>query len=389
LRESKLVITRLRTWRLLAFMPLACATALDGCSKAASGASVHMEGTDHVLGHAMRRPVEWYGTEEGRRLADIVLSWQNANGGWWKKYDATQPRPGDLPPPSNADGPPGDTEGVWRPVSTIDNDATYDEMCILARAYAAGHDERYREAFERGLKFLLEAQYPNGGWPQRYPLQENYGREITFNDGAMVNVMSLMKDVAEGQGVYGFIGEDERERCRRAFEKGVECTLACQVKAGGKLAVWCQQYDPVTLRPAGARAYELPSLTACESAGITLMLMRIDRPDDRVVRAVEAAAGWYRENEIRGKRFESVTGPQYSNGRERVLVDDPGAPPLWARFYDIETGRPFFVGRDGVKRESVDQISWERRNGYGWYGNWGQKVLDAYPEWKRRVGVGR
>jgi PelA/Pel-15E family pectate lyase len=389
LRESKLVVTRLCKRRLADSVLLGCAVVMCGCSMAASGAAVHMAGTDHTLRQALRQPADWYGTEEGRRLADIVLSWQNANGGWWKKYDVTRPRPAEVPAPSETDGLPGDTEGAWRPVSTIDNDATYDEMCILARAYAACHDERYREAFERGLKFLLEAQYANGGWPQRFPLQENYGREITFNDGAMVNVMTLLRDVAAGDGVYGFVGKEERERCRKAFEKGVECTLACQVKVGGKLAAWCQQYDPVTLVPAGARAYELPGLTACESAGITLMLMRIDRPDDRVVRAVEAAVTWYRENEITGKRVETVTGPQYPNGRDRVLVDDPGAPPMWARFYDIETGRPFFVSRDGVKRGSVGEISWERRNGYAWYGNWGQKVLDAYPAWKRRVEVGR
>jgi pectinesterase len=59
---------------------------------------------------------------------------------------------------------------------------------------------------------------------------------------------------------------------------------------------------------------------------------------------------------------------------------------LWARFYDLETCKQFFCGRDGIKRDSIDQISHERRNGYAWYGMWGDRVLSAYPKWKEHTG---
>ena len=83
--------------------------------------------------------------------------------------------------------------------------------------------------------------------------------------------------------------------------------------------------------------------------------------------------------------MQRVRGAEYENGRDAIVVDDPAAPPIWARFYDLETGKPYFCGRDGIKKETLAEISYERRNGYAWYGNWGKSVLDAYPKWKERT----
>ena len=69
-----------------------------------------------------------------------------------------------------------------------------------------------------------------------------------------------------------------------------------------------------------------------------------------------------------------------SNG-ERKLIKDPSAPPIWARFYEVETNRPFFCGRDGVVKYDISEIEAERRNGYAWYGNWGEKVASTYAKW--------
>ena len=46
-----------------------------------------------------------------------------------------------------------------------------------------------------------------------------------------------------------------------------------------------------------------------------------------------------------------------------------------------------FVGRDGVKKWKLSEIEEERRNGYGWAGNWGEQVLNAYPEWAKKNGL--
>jgi PelA/Pel-15E family pectate lyase len=330
------------------------------------------------------QPDNWFNSPEGKRTAENILSWQNANGGWWKNYNTSTTKPTTVPSDPKS-GPPGDDDDVWHRVSTIDNDATYSELLVMARAYRVLKDEKYKDSFNKGLHYLFGAQYPNGGWPQRFPLQNNYGRHITFNDGAMLGVMNLLWDVADDEPDFTFVSDADRKEARQRLDKGFECILNCQVKINGKLTVWCQQHDEVTLAPAGARAYELPSLTASESTGLTLLLMQIDKPDARVRDAVDSAVAWLQANKITGKRINRVSGQQYENGREVVVVDDPKADPIWARFYDLDTGKPFFCSRDGIKRNSIDQISHERRVNYAWYGIWPNRLLQEYPAWKDRV----
>ncbi len=149
------------------------------------------------------------------------------------------------------DGPPGDDDVVWHAVSTFDNDATHTELRIVARAYRVLGDPRYRDSFERGLQYIFRSQYANGGWPQRFPLQENYGRYITFNDNAMTDNMTLLKDVIDKKPDFAFVSEAEREQCEESFDRGISCILKCQVVQNGKLTVWCQQHDEVTFEPRG------------------------------------------------------------------------------------------------------------------------------------------
>ncbi len=47
--------------------------------------------------------------------------------------------------------------------------------------------------------------------------------------------------------------------------------------------------------------------------------------------------------------------------------------------YEIETNRPFFCDRDGITKYALKEIGSERRNGYGWYGNWGDSLANMYP----------
>lgn len=101
-----------------------------------------------------------------------------------------------------------------------------------------------------------------------------------------------------------------------------------------------------------------------------------------MITAVESAVAWFRTAEIRGIRWVQTPGPPV----DRVVVPDPNAPLLWARFYQIETNRPIFSGRDSVMKFSVAEIESERRNGYRWYTDAPAKLLDKdYPAWKSRI----
>ena len=63
--------------------------------------------------------------------------------------------------------------------------------------------ESWRAGVIKGLRFLLEAQYPNGGWPQFFPLQADYSRYITFNDGVIKH--SLAQIELERRAGYNWI----------------------------------------------------------------------------------------------------------------------------------------------------------------------------------------
>jgi len=360
------------------------------CICAVNVSAAELPPAEPVLSNAMKQPPQWWATAEGKTLADNLVTWQNANGGWWKQYDPNTPRPADLAPAGLGRGPApsNDQEDAWRSSSTFDNGATYTEMRLLARACAATKDEKYKAAFERGLKFIFDSQYPNGGWPQRFPLQNNYGRHITFNDKLMSSVMLLLKEVSAGSGDFGFVDEAQRKRAKEAFDRGVECVLKMQIKnPQGELTGWCQQHDEVTLAPASARAYELPSIASFETADMVLTLMQIEKPDDRVRQAITSAVKWLEKSQIHGKRYELIRDKSLKYGVDRRLSDDPNAPPLWARFYEIETNRPMFSDRDGGKRYALSEVGEERRAKYAWYGTFGEKVLSEYPKWQKRVGA--
>ena len=81
--------------------------------------------------------------------------------------------------------------------STIDNDATITQIRVLARVYVATRDARFKKALDAGVDYLLRAQYKNGGWPQYFPLRKDYSRHITFNDNAIVNVLTLFSEIRD------------------------------------------------------------------------------------------------------------------------------------------------------------------------------------------------
>lgn len=66
-----------------------------------------------------------------------------------------------------------------------------------------------------------------------------------------------------------------------------------------------------------------------------------------------------------------------------VVVPDPTAKPIWARYYEIGTNRPIFDGRDGIKQYELAAIERERRTGTAWYGSWPQSLIEKeYPKWR-------
>src|SRR5829696_2840470 len=321
---------------------------------------------------------EWYAGAEALRIADNVLLYQRSSGGWPKNIDMGKPLDD------------GDRAALLRQKkkndSTIDNGATYTQLSFLARVYTAQKQERHREFFLKGVDYLLKAQYPNGGWPQFYPDLSGYYKHITYNDDAMIGVMKLLRDVAAAKPVYAFVDEARRANAARAVEKGIECILKTQVVVNGRKTVWCAQHDEVTFAPAPARKFEVTSLSGGESVGIVRFLMSIKDPSPAVIEAVESAIAWFAQSQLKGIKWVEKRDASQPGGIDRVVIQDPEGGSTWARFYEIGTNRPIFVGRDGVVKYSVAEIEHERRTGYNWYVNEPAKLLGKeYPAWKKKL----
>lgn len=321
---------------------------------------------------------EFFQSDEARRIGDQLLLYQRVTGGWPKNIDMAKPL-------SDKEREKIAADKQKHNDSTTDNDATTLQIYFLSRLYQATKDVRYRDAFRQGVAYLLSGQYENGGWPQFWPVMRDYQIHITYNDDAMANTMILLRDIAAQKEPYqGDLTDDQlRQQMTKAFNKGIECILNTQIVTDGELTVWCQQHDRETLLPAHARAFELPSYCTMESAMLTRLLMELPNPDERVKKAVHAAMRWFDKYKLTGYKVER-TGRPGSADQNTKLVKDTLAPPMWARFYDLELCEPFVCDRDGVPRRHLEQIGAERRNGYAWYTDRPISLYKRYQKWAKK-----
>lgn len=315
-----------------------------------------------------RQDAAWYATAEARRIADNAILYQSAEGGFPKNTNMMVPPVGPLDEHTT---------------NTFDNYGTTLPVELLARVISAGGDTPARHAaFSRGLTYILSAQYPNGGWPQFFPLRGGYYDHVTFNDDAMVHILNLLTQVAGGLGPYEFVAADVRAQAADAVARGTDVILRTQIVQDGKLTVWCAQHDEVTLAPAWARAFEPPSLSGYESVGITRYLMAIPNPSQEVIAAVEGSIEWLRDNAIPDISVERFTDA--SGAADRRIVAAPGAR-LWARFYKLETNTPIFLGRASAFLATLAEVEQERRGGYSYYDGSAAFLIDRdYPAWRAR-----
>ena len=339
-------------------------------------------GNDHNM--PLDRPAEWYGTPEARAVADAVVTFQTPAGGWSKNQDRRIARlPGQRfsndaetmeQNPANFDAP---ADRFWTFVGTLDNNATWSEMRFLAKvaAHAPGPEgDAWRAAVIKGVHYLLNAQYPNGGWPQIWPLEGGFHDSITFNDNAVAQAAMLLRDVAHGTDGFDFVPAELEVRAAEATKKAVDVILAAQVRYDGRVMGWPQQVEPMRLVPTSARNYEPRSVASGETTDILIFLMGEPNPTPEMKAAIRAGIEWLQSTRVYDKSFEMT-----DDGRK--LIDKPGAGPLWSRNYDIVTGRPIFGDKDQTIHDDVNGISIGRRNGYSWWIASPQQALDAYAQW--------
>lgn len=327
-----------------------------------------------------------YKQEEMIKIADNILLFQKNNGGWPKNYD--------MLAILNDEQKEKVIKSKNMLNTTFDNWTTHSHIEYLAKVYTRTKIKKYKDACLKGIDYVLSAQYPNGGWPQFFPDTSGYAKYITYNDGVMTGIMRILYDILERREHFLFVGNDYIKKIKKTFNLGMECILKCQIMDNGKLTVWGQQHDNVTLKPQWARTFEPPSICNGESSDLILFLMTICNPSKEIINSIQCAVQWIEDSKIKGIRIETKSVPpvkyQYSTvAHDRYIVEDSSALPIWARYYELGTHRPLFCNRDSKVVYSLAEVLHERRASYGWYTYEPQMVLDAYPEWQKKWASGK
>ncbi|MBN1291005.1 MAG: polysaccharide lyase 10 [Candidatus Latescibacteria bacterium] len=216
---------------------------------------------------------------------------------------------------------------------TFDDDATASSVRFLMKMYTVTLDPAYRVPLMKALDFILEAQFPNGAWPQRYPLMFNhphnghpdYTSYYTFNDGVIPNNINLLLEA------YDDLGD---ERYFTAARRAMDFYLISQ--GPEEQAGWAQQYD-WNMQPAWARSYEPPAYQPTRTMYSIYDLMKFYKitGDRRYLKPIPLAINWIEK---------SALGPEYTI----VLNANSTRKSTHARYYQPGTNLPLFVHRKGT-----------------------------------------
>jgi PelA/Pel-15E family pectate lyase len=175
--------------------------------------------------------------------------------------------------------------------ATFDDRVTADAGLFLLRFYRTTHEAAYHEPVLKSLAFTLQAQYPNGAWPQRYPLRYEYAHDdlpdytsfFTLNDGATKGNIELLLDA------YDTFGD---ARYFEAARRGVDALIALQGPEGQ--AGWAEQYGP-DMRPSAARTHEPAGYVVRESSQVITVLetFYLRTGDPRYLTPIPRCLDWF------------------------------------------------------------------------------------------------
>ncbi len=209
--------------------------------------------------------------------------------------------------------------------STFDDRVSADAARFLLRIYLEKKDPTYKVALEKVIDFILESQYPEGGWPQRYPLKydfikngkPDYSSFFTFNDDVIWDNIHFLVQCYQNL---------SKEDYADAITRGMDFYLLTQHSSGG----WAQQYD-MDLNPAGARSYEPRALLPSTTHKNAMLLIRFYEltGDQKYLNAIPEAIEWL---ELTRLPEGSSEGGRYTH----------------PTFVDPEKNKPLYVHRKGA-----------------------------------------
>ncbi len=317
-------------------------------------------------------PYPVYRVEQITLIADNLLAGQNADGGWPKNKDWLR---------IYSDK---DIKILKRSPSTFDNRSTWSQIDYLARLHQQTKQQKYADSAIRGIEYLLAQQRESGGW-RGYDVDA-----ITYNDGVMTGVLKTLQNILDNRSRYAFVDDELLARVQQSYDKGLACVLATQVVIDGQLTAWAQQYDHDSLKPIWARSFEPPALSSSESVAVVRFLMSIKHPSPQVKTSIVSATTWLEKVKILDTKLEKIPAAATNfayhwSDFDYQIVTEKGAKPMWARYYDLQHQDAIFCTRQSKITRNYQDLSRERRTGYGWYGYYANKLLEQeFPAWQHQ-----
>ena len=153
--------------------------------------------------------------------------------------------------------------------ATFDDAGTMEAANLLLRMYMEKLDPKFKPALDKVINFVLESQYPVGGWPQRYPLRYDFPKKgnpdytsfITLNDDVAEENIDFLISCYQALGEQSLMEPIYRAmNCMRVLQQGVP-------QAG-----WGMQYN-LLLEPEGARTYEPNGIVSHTTAACIAKMM--------------------------------------------------------------------------------------------------------------------
>ncbi len=231
---------------------------------------------------------------------------------------------------------------------TFDDNVTTGATRFLMELYMMTLDPAYRSPLIKALDFVLDSQYPNGAWPQRYPLSHefphhgvpDYTSYYTFNDNVIQGNIYLLLEAWEKLG---------NEEYKKAALRGMDFCIVAQLPP--PQAGWGQQYN-MNLETVQAREYEPASVMPSYTARIVrdLMTFYTITGDRRYLKGIPDAIEW----------IENSYLPEDHKMNDQVTH---------ATFYELGTNKPLYAHREGTNMQNGRYwIDYEPRNFPGHYG---------------------
>lgn len=291
------------------------------------------------------------------RDAGMALAWgQRTHGGWDHRVDVAHLTPGATKVERK--------EGHC----AFDDDITQSAISFLMQLDDTLDEPWLTESIELALDFMIEAQFPNGAWPQWYPLRGGYHDYYTYNDNAINDCIAVMFEA------YDRYHEPAYLACAR---RGADFIIASQLPA--PQAGWAQQYSH-DMKPAWARAFEPPGVcSAATSRNIrTLVDAYVRTGDEKYLGPIPAAIDWLMRSRL----------PADAISPDEVRQNADGGTGIWARLYEVGTNRPVYGDRENPQKMIYDvrDVSERELKSYGWQGTFG--VPGAIENYERATQPG-